>query len=341
MSRAHIRGWSLLELMIGLAIASIVLTGAISLFAHSRELLEASDSVARLQDQARHALSVIARDLEHAGSFGFGLDPRTLRVVRDGDLSRPIASGDELRQGAPPVPLPESIHDCGTNFAVDLTRGVEASNNRFESGIGAARCEPTASAGGAVTGADAISVRHATETASPAPGRLQLFSNRFAARRGQALFADGRAPGGSSADQRTFDVVVRIYYVARDSVERAGWPALRAKTLTTIAGAPAFRDEEILPGVEDLQVRFGIADSTAPGAVTRYVDPGAPELLTHSPRAVRIWMRIRADSTERGFRDDRTWRYADVEFTPATIEQEMRRTLVSRTITLRIPGGAP
>lgn len=341
MMRANSRGWSLLELMVGLAIASIVLTGAISLLGHSRNLLDANDSVSRLQDQARHALSVLVRDLEHAGSYGFGLDHRALRIVSNGDPSLAIASGDDLRQDAPPVPLPASIHGCGANFAVDLSRAVEASNNRFAAGVDASRCDPTASAGGAMPGADTLTVRHATEIAPPMPGRLQLFSNRFTTRSGQALFADGRAPGTSGDDQHTFDVVVRTYYVARDSVERAGWPALRAKSLTTIAGSPAFRDEEILPGVEDLQVQFGIEESGAPGRVTRFVDPDAAELLTLAPRAVRIWLRIRAETTERNHRDDRAWRYADTEFAPAASAQGFRRLLVSRTVTMRTRGSEP
>ncbi len=324
--------------MIGLAIAGIVLTGAISLLAHGRDLLEANDSVSRLQDQSRHALSVIVRDLEHAGSYGFGLDAQRLRLVRDGDPSRVVAAGADLRQGASPVPLEASIHDCGVNFAVDLSRAVEASNNRYALGIDPSHCQPTASAGGAVNGADTLILRHATERASPAPGRLQLYSNRFATQSGQALFIDGRSPGASTTDERIFDVVVRAYYVSRNSVERTGWPALRAKTLTSIAGAPAFRDEEILPGVEDLQVQFGIADSATAGAVMRFVDPDAAELLTHPPRAVRVWMRIRAESTERRYRDDRAWRYADTVFAPAVPEQSIRRLLVSRTVSLRNPG---
>lgn len=341
MTRAFSRGWSLLELMIGLVIASVALTGALSLFAHSRVLLEANDSVSRLQDQARHALSVLVRDIEQAGSYGFGMDPRTLRIVRDGDLARVIASGDDLRQDAPPVALPASLHGCGTNFAVDLARGVEGSNNRYAAGVDAPRCDPALSAGTAASGADTLTVRYATEIAAPRPGRLQLFSDRFTTQSGQALFVDGRAPGRSADDRDTFDVVVRTYYVARDSVERANWPALRAKTLTTIAGSPGFLDEEILSGVEDLQVQFGIAESATSGAVTRFVDPGAAELLTRAPRAVRIWLRIRAETTERGYRDDRAWRYAGVEFAPTASEQGIRRLLVTRTVALRTPGGEP
>lgn len=332
----------MLELTIALAIASITLTGAFTLLTHGRRLLDANESVSRLQDHARHALSVVTQDLEHAGSFGFGLDPATLLVVRNGDLARAVSLGAALRQDAPPVPLQPSLHDCGVNFAYDLALVVEASNNHYALGVDAPRCPPTAAAGGAAPDADTLTVRRASsEPAAPAPGRLQLYSRRFATQSGQALFSDGRAPGALDTDRRVFDVVVRTYYIARNSVERAGWPALRAKTLTTISGEPRFRDEEILPGVEDLQVQFGIADSASGDAVTRYVDPGAIELRRFPPLAVRIWMRIRAESTERGYRDDRTWRYADTEFAPSAQEQTFRRILVSRTVVLRNRASAP
>src|SRR5687767_13302283 len=112
MSNRRASGWSMLELLMALAISSIVLTGAFTLLIRGREMLAANESVSRLQDQARHALSVVVQDLEHAGTFGFGVDPATLLVMQDGDFSRPIALGAALRQDAPRIPQqPISIHD--------------------------------------------------------------------------------------------------------------------------------------------------------------------------------------------------------------------------------------
>jgi hypothetical protein len=51
--------------------------------------------------------------------------------------------------------------------------------------------------------------------------------------------------------------------------------------------------------------------------------------------AVRIWLRIRADSTEPGFNDERTLEYANVTFTPSAAEARQRRMLVERTVALR------
>jgi hypothetical protein len=51
--------------------------------------------------------------------------------------------------------------------------------------------------------------------------------------------------------------------------------------------------------------------------------------------SVRVWLRVRADEAEPSFDDTQTYRYADVEFTPAGRERHFRRVLMSRTMTLR------
>jgi hypothetical protein len=169
------------------------------------------------------------------------------------------------------------------------------------------------------------------------------------------MFFDGVAPAAIDADNRVHDLIVRAYYVAADSVERPGVPALRVKSLTSVAGNPAFVDTEVMPNVEDLQVQFGIdtGDYDNDGAIdaavdvnndgipesdgraTRYVDPDFPGLDRAQVVAVRLWVRLRGEQPELGFVDDRTYRYANIEYTPAGNERSFRRVLLSRTIALR------
>jgi hypothetical protein len=267
----------------------------------------------RAQDTARHVLSVLVPDLEHAGFHGFAR-AHSVQVV-----------------GA----LPGGIHDCGTDFAIRLAVPVQGSNNTFRLGDDATDCDPTASAGGAREGTDTLTVRHASqETAAAHPGRLQLYSQSLASAAPLRLFADGRAPGPLDLAHEVRDVEIRRYYIANNSVERPGWPALRVKALTEAGGAAQFRDEEVMPGVEDLQVEFGVEDSAG---LTRYRPPDLATLRGQHVVAVRLWLRIRADTTERGFADPRELRYADVEFVPDTVEATRRRLLIEHTIALRNP----
>jgi len=107
------------------------------------------------------------------------------------------------------------------------------------------------------------------------------------------------------------------------------------KALTEAAGAAQFRDEEVLTGVEDLQVEFGVARADSGIARVHYVAPGVALAPGDRIVAVRLWLRIRSDVTEPGFQDDTTLSYANVRFTPSPAEVRQRRILIERTVALR------
>jgi type IV pilus assembly protein PilW len=311
----HSNGFSLTELMIAVVLGLTLLAAFLVVLERCRTGFAANESVARLQDSARHALSVLVPDIELAGFYGF--------------TNRPVA-----RLASP---LPAGAHACGTGFAVALRVPVEGSDNSFRLGGDARDCEPTASAGGASATADTLTVRHAAAFTSAArAGRLQIYSHALAAAGPLLLFADGRAPGPVDSDHAVRDLEIRSYYIANNSVERPAWPALRVKALTESRGAAQFRDEEILPGIEDLQLEFGVMSAGADGAPrVRYVAPGSAPAHEGSVVAVRLWLRIRADTTEAGFLDTRELNYANVRFAPSPLEARQRRLLIERTVALR------
>jgi hypothetical protein len=66
-----------------------------------------------------------------------------------------------------------------------------------------------------------------------------------------------------------------------------------------------------------------------------YVNPDAPELAQARVLAVRVWLRVRAEEADHAFVDARTYRYADVEYTPAGAERHFRRAVIQRTVAVR------
>jgi hypothetical protein len=148
------------------------------------------------------------------------------------------------------------------------------------------------------------------------------------------LFGDGLAPGPVDDHAEVRDLDVRTYYVANHSVGRRDWPALRVKSLTESGGAVQFRDEEVLPGVEDLQVEFAVFDEGT-GATAHLLAPTLDSLRAGRIVAIRVWLRIRADRTESGFIDTRPLHYADVSYEPSGTEARLRRVVVERTVALR------
>ncbi|MCB1624237.1 MAG: PilW family protein [Pseudomonadales bacterium] len=360
----RVRGFSLIELLVSLAIGSILLVGAVYVYQNGRQTYAINESVARLQDQGRYVFSVMEPEIEMAGFYGFTNTADSIGFVSATNPGAVIPAA-RLRQHpqpplAPaPVPapgLPTAAHQCGINFAVDLLMPIQGSNDGLVAGM-PFTCAPSAVAGGAAPTADTLTIRHAgLEPVAARAGRLQLYASRLTSRTAQRLFDDGNAPGIVNADHQIRDLIVRAYYVANNSVDRPGFPALRVKTLTEAGGAPVFTDTEVISGVEDLQVQFGIdtgdydndgvvdpgADVNNDGIIetdgraTRYVSPDFPDLERFQIVAVRVWLRLRADQTEIGFSDaGRTYRYADVTYVPTAADARFRRAVMSRTISLR------
>ena len=309
--------------MVALAIGAFLMIGAITVFMQGRTTFRLTESVSRLQENARFALDAIEPEVRMAHYWG--LTPRSYLI--QGRAGATDAAG--LGPGT-----------CGNNWTINLAEAVEGSNN----GYGWA-CAGTATV---ETNADTLVVRRASEDALAAAaltaGTLYIQSSR--SQLGQ-IFAGTVIPAGyDAATSETHRLIVHGYYVSRSS-SIAGVPSLRRQTLQQGGG---IANEEVLPGIEDLQIQFGI-DTDVPGtpvapnpnrgAVDRYVNSDDPMIdpddVGFDPNAevlaVRIWLRVRAERTERGFTDTAVYQYADQNVGP--FNDGFRRVVVSKTIYLR------
>jgi len=170
---------------------------------------------------------------------------------------------------------------------------------------------------------------------------VQLIASRLDSG-GNYIFADGTLPTTIEelADMVEIrDLIVRTYYVATDTERpyRAGVPALRVKSL---APGPEFIDDELISGVEDLQVQYGLSpatDTDGDGVKDSYSGTAAIYADTVQPGyqvvSVRIWLLMRAEQAEPGFKDGNTYEYAGKP--PIKPNDGFRRVLVSKTIQLR------
>lgn len=344
------RGLGLIELLVALAIGSVLIVGAVYVYSQSRSTFRVSDTVARLQEDARYAMSVIEPDLQLAGYYGFSNSPDDFKFITGGSTSTYLSATRMMASRPAVVGLPSSYQTCGNNFAVDLVATVEGSNDAYT-----LACAPIAGVGGARANTDTLTIRRAalTPQAAATGGRLQLLVSRLSPTN-QYVFSDGSLPVTPALEPDTVqvrDLIVRSYYISQNSTQpaRAGLPALRVKQL--VAGGN-FLDTQVMPGVEDLQVQFGIDTGDynndgvidpgldtdgngipdAPrGIATRYVDADALP-VGFQVVSVRVWLMMRSSQFEAGFTDGRTYDYAGKSVTP---NDGNRRMLVSRTIQLR------
>jgi type IV pilus assembly protein PilW len=299
---ARQRGVTLIELLVALTISSVLVFGATQVYVKSRNTYQTNESVTRLQETARYAMSIVEVDVRNANYFG--LTKSAYKFV--GQAAQTPALG--------PVAPGAAANICGDNFAIDLNTSIQGDNNSYVLSLNASRKAGCNALSGwatvPVTTADTLTIRRASVLTQAAftDGTLQLCSGRGVANQ---LFSTAGACAVPPIGQIN-NLIVNAYYVDRNSVQAAGLPSLRRKAL---AAGPAFIDEEVIAGVEDMQVQFGIEDINpdpaigALGLPSRYIDPAAVT-VNQQVVSVRIWLLIRADTPELGFSDNRCYAYA-------------------------------
>lgn len=324
------RGVSLIELMVALLIGLFLIFGAVTIYQQSRNTFRTTEAVARLQEVARLAFDVLEADVRMASYWGLG------------NKAEYIINRAGPGQGLPPpftAAQGDRINQCGganSNWAINLDQYIAGTNNTYT-----LTC---AAVGTASTTADTLLVRRAADAqpASLDPNRIYLQTSRIqgtmfvpsatcTSPTNPSCIPAAYAPPASQSRA----LVVHAYYVSQSSTLRNDVPALRRKSFGNVnAGAPsdAITDEEIVPGVEDLQVRFGI-DTNGDTNVDQYVNPGAVPAGA-SVISATIWLRIRSEDREQGYVDGTAYQYADMAaaWTP---NDKYRRIVVSKTIQLR------
>jgi type IV pilus assembly protein PilW len=310
------QGLTVVELMVALAIGSFLMIGAVQIYNQSRQAFVINESIARVQETAQFAMDTIEADLRMASNWG-----RT---------SRSLTIEGRSLIGTPNPKVLSVPLDCGEDWSIELGVPVDGFNNVY--GL-TCPADDTAQ-----SNSDILTVRRASVNPVPLQaGRLQIQTTRVAGE----IFDDGIVPGAfNPADSTTHNLMVSSYYVDTDSDLIPGVPTLRRKILGIQGANSAVFDQEIAPGVENLQIQFGI-DMNEDNTVDRYVNPGDqiynPEAPGYSPGArvltARIWLVVRGLSVENGVNDQRTYTPGDVDL--GSYSDDIRRMQVSKTILLR------
>jgi len=313
------RGMTLVELSVAMAIGLFLIGGALYVYNQSRNTYRASDSLARLQETARFALDTLEPDIRLARYWGFNAQPARIR------------NPGAIEATCDGVAAPEAL--------ADLSAAADTRDDAWDLPCGTFN-------DAARDGSDVLMLRHAEPWAGnvqPAAeaGRLQVQTTLAEG----ILFNDGTAPLG--ADASINNVTVNYYYVSDESSFDPALPSLRRLTLGPDA---EFDDQEIIPGVENLQVQLGI-DTDRDGNVDRYVDGDHP-LVTPGAAgfdpdgrvvAVRLWLLVGTPADDPAWVDQRAYATpdadrGDIEAGSDGYPANFRRLEISKTIYLNNQG---
>jgi hypothetical protein len=286
-----------------------------------------------LQDIGRYALAQIESDVRMAGYLGL-----TSRAELVTNLDGPLADASGV---------PAELRGCAEFWATGLGRPVSGWDHADGAWPLVDPCRPS---GRWRSTTDGLIIRRASADRIPqtaaglrAYHRHALVASSHSAALVFVGHADGLVPvdyapadppdGPPLADTRR--LLVHAYYVSTDSSEGAGYPSLRRKRL--VAG-PAVQDEEVIPGIEDLQARYGV-DVDGDGSADRHLD--AHDLdAGMAVVSVRVWLRVRAAGRDPAWQDTTHYAYANQDERAPAAERPFRRLVLSRTIHLRNARGS-
>jgi len=321
-------GVSLIELMVAMLIGLFLVAGAVTIYSQSRTTFRTTEAIARLQETARFAFDVLEPEIRMANYWGF--NSRATYIGNRASATQGVPSYFSTREA--------DIDICGNNWAINLEEYIGGSNNGyFSSATGCLAFNNSPR-----TGSDTLIIRRAAELPSETltTNRIFIQTSRIQG----TLFVptstclNANSPscipeGYSPPQSRSHALMATGYYVANDSTGRQGFPSLRRKRMVAGTGSQIaqVQDEEVVPGIEDMQVRFGI-DTNGDTNVDQYVNPGAVP-GTASVVSATIWLRVRSEEPEVGQVDSKAYQYADG--TAVTPNDGFRRIVVSKTIQLR------
>ena len=286
------RGGSLAELLVAMGVSSLLLLGVFASAQQLRHAATAADNLHTLEERARFVLDLLRADIRSAGFWGLNADAQA------------------ARRG------PGAAARCGgadaSDWALRLRDYVAAVDDGW-----AMPCAPYRNR--RREGADVLEVRRAALGTTAADARrVQILSSRR-----EAVFFSAATPPQLEGATELRDLRVHAWYVSGASSRDSRIPSLRRKTL---GSGGLIRDEEILPGVEDLQVRLAL-DSDLDGLADRVADPSEPRRPGEQVLAVRFWLLLRNEAPETGYQDPRTYAYANRP--PAKFTDGRRRLLVA------------
>ncbi len=322
------RGMSLIELMVGMTLGLMILLGLTSLFVQSKRSFKQDELTARMQEDARFAMAELRHDIGMAGFWANALDGTIITEI--GDVKAAAGTDAELYAYDVPLTLADNAAAGSTLLGQsldDLVEGTDAVAISKLEGFAAATVPTDAT--GSTTDANVLAGRTALLAKSAAIAYLQ--TNGVVA----VMTTANDAPTDAAstlvpAEFNYWRYDPEIYWIrnyANDAKD--GIPTLVRKYM--VDGAMV--TESIAPGVEDMQVEYGI-DTDTDGYADSYVAAPTTAQMQQVTTA-RIFLLMRSTEADENYSNDHTYTYSNSKLSPYTPADKYYRRIFSTTVKVR------
>lgn len=365
------RGFSLVELLVSMAIALIVMAGVLNSFLASRAAFKFNQELAFIQDNARYATALLTRDIRMAGYYGCDMSNAIITNSISGSSFNGLLDlngieGWESARTEPSTPLlfksevvpgtdafvvrygsqDNSLVVAGHTVAsatIDIvgTHGYDAGTVMMIADTDCRHLGIFAMSGPTNTNDNAVTVVHNKGNATTENCTKSIRGIGSGDTDGDGTFdcddgcgtntCDWSSAQGYSPGAQVMSFYATAYYV-KDSALDATMPVLSMRRLLE-SGAVSAQAEEVVPGIEDMQVTYGV-DSDANGIPDHYYN--ANGVVTNanwdSVISVRLDMLARSETTVLPQAESRTFTLGGVS---TTYNDRYLRQLVTTTVRIR------
>jgi len=311
-------GFTMVELMVALVLSMTLSVAVVSVFVNNSHSFTQDDNIARMQDDARHALREIAFDLSMAGHYAELHMPDV--VTPDGALGIGIDCGP-----AGEINWMYRTVAAGTDDTLSITAVDNASN---ADAVAAHSC---IAAGELQEGTDIVSIKRVVGSPSTVlrNGGIYLRTNGTV-----GLLFRAPAPAAPAIDvglpRSDWEFRPSIYFIRQFANNPGdGVPTLCRKILN--GAGPSMVTECLATGIENLQIEYGIDTN----------EDGAPDTFIPSPTLVemqnvvtaRVFVLARTTDIDTRYDNDKTYSISNSpDFLP---DDSFHRRVFSTSVTIQ------
>ncbi|VAW91134.1 hypothetical protein MNBD_GAMMA22-2637 [hydrothermal vent metagenome] len=311
------RGLSLIELLVGLAISSILAIGIISMYSSSKSTFYTETDSSKIQESGRFVYSMLISDLRRTGYFGYNPGVETILgtegvLVNANTCPADATWAQMIDRRVTGLDDPAVAYNCITNYLagsgdvitlryVDGRNEAAFDNNRYY-------LRSSFKSGRLFTGVDAADALNTINDGSPeSTGRLQAYAYYV----------------GNSGRTCRFDNNIAIPTLYRMSLDATGTP----------------QRQEVATGIENIQFKYGV-DTSGDGSVNQYFDASniandnTAAINWNKVVAVQFWVLARAECPDAKL-VSRTVNYDMGGANPVAITSSFKRQLFTSTVALR------
>ena len=279
------RGITLIELLVSISIGLVVVGAMVALYIATARGYRQFDALAQLQSNARYVFEIMGYDIRMAGNMSchvpwhpkptnfiadynsrwWSNTDRPLLGIKEGadgnakkDAGFPAEYGDDALRGDSVIVLRANPDEKSSGIVASYGSGspdpIQLESGKFEPGdlLLLTDCRTTSSVF-QVSG-DKGGIGHGTELSSSVAGPLDMAGAKLVQLSANAYYLRESPYAYASSRQKI--------------------PSLYRQALVTIGGLATTRAEELVSGVTDLQIRYGV-DENGDGVLDRYVDANA------------------------------------------------------------------